>query len=144
MKNRWIPLFAAALMIAVVAAGARLAWARRPDPQGNKSDEAHKKSSLWMSHKLVASQKILEGMTRGDFEMIEKHALGMQAMGYLESWVRADRPGYKAQVHAFDNANDAIVHAAREKNLDGVTLGYTQLTISCVQCHKIVRDKSTP
>jgi hypothetical protein len=22
-----------------------------------------------------------------------------------------------------------------------VTIGYTQLTISCVQCHKLIRDK---
>jgi hypothetical protein len=59
----------------------------------------------------------------------------------LEGWIRADRPEYKAQLHAFSHANASIARMAREQNLDGVTIGYTQLRIS-VQCHKIVRDKS--
>jgi hypothetical protein len=64
----------------------------------------------------------------------------MQVMGYLEAWVRADLPDYKARLHAFEHANDAIVRAAQDKNLDGVAIAYSQITISCVQCHKIVRE----
>ena len=129
-----------ALAISVVSARAHLALAPRPEAQ-DKADNPKKKTSLWMKHKLDASQKILEGMTRGDYAMIEKHATGMQSAGYLEAWVRADTPGYKEQLHTFDHANSAIVTAAQSKNLDGVTIAYAQLTISCVQCHKIVRDK---
>lgn len=105
-------------------------------------DDPKDKSSLWMHHKLVASQKILEGMTKADYALIEKSAQGMQVMDFLEGWVRADRPGYKDQLRAFDQANGAIARAARDKNLDGVTLGYLQLTISCAQCHKLIRDRS--
>ncbi len=42
----------------------------------------------------------------------------------------------------FEFANKALVHASREKNLDGATLAYVQLTLSCVNCHKVVRDVS--
>ncbi|WP_435005471.1 hypothetical protein P12x_003335 [Tundrisphaera lichenicola] len=93
-----------------------------------------------MTHKLISSQKILEGLTKADFDLIEKQAQSMQILGYLEGWLQADTPGYKTQLHAFENANGAIIQAARDRNLDGVTIAYTQLTISCVQCHKIVRD----
>ena len=39
----------------------------------------------------------------------------------------------------FEYANKALALAAREKNLDGATIAYIQLTVSCVQCHKLVR-----
>ena len=99
------------------------------------------KASLWMKHKLGASQKILEGMSTGDFDLISKHARAMKDTGYLESWVRTDVPGYKAQMHVFDYTTGAIIDAAEDKNLDGVTLAFNQLTISCVQCHKIIRER---
>jgi hypothetical protein len=44
-------------------------------------------------------------------------------------------------MQCFGSANGALVRAAEDKNLDGATLAYTQLAISCVQCHKIVRGK---
>jgi hypothetical protein len=136
-------LLIAALTISVVTTRGPQARAQRPEARGDDAEDPKDKASLWMKHKLVASQKILEGMTRGDYELIRKSAQGMQVMGYLEGWVRADMPGYKAQLQAFEYANGAIVRAAQDKNLDGVTIAYTQLTISCVQCHKLVRDKVT-
>ena len=56
-----------------------------------------------------------------------------------ECWFCADTPQYKGQLNAFWFANDALIQAADEKNLDAATLAYTQLTISCVNCHKQVR-----
>ena len=128
----------ASVLLALVVLGVvgDPARAQRPANAGDAE-----KASLWMKQKLVASQKVLEGMTRGDFDAIEKNAQQMLVLAYLEEWFRADLPEYKAQLHAFDHANGAIVRAARERNIDGVTLAYNQLTISCVQCHKIVRDQ---
>jgi hypothetical protein len=95
--------------------------------------------SIWMKQKLVASQNILAGLTKGDYEAIEKNAQSMLVVGYLEKWIRADTPGYRQMMKDFEYANKALTLAAREKNLDGATIGYVQLTISCVQCHKLVR-----
>lgn len=141
MRNATSTLLIAALMIAIGSISGIHARAQRSEARGSKAGDPQDKASLWMRHKLVASQKILEGMTRADYEMIEKNAAAMQVMGHLEAWVRADRPEYKAQLHAFEHANGAIVFAAKDRNLDGVTIAYTQLTISCVQCHKLIRDK---
>jgi hypothetical protein len=140
MKNAPATVLIAALAFSVVSMREHDAQAQRPKGAESRVDDPQK-VSIWMQHKLGASQRILEGMTRGDYEMIEKNAEGMRVMAYLEGWIRANSPEYKAQLHAFDYANGAIVRAAKEKNLDGVTLAYTQLTISCAQCHKIVRDK---
>ena len=95
--------------------------------------------SIWMKQKLVASQNILAGLTKGDYEAIEKNAQSMLVVGYLEKWVRAEYSGIPQMMKDFEYANKALTLAAREKNLDGATIGYVQLTISCVQCHKLVR-----
>ena len=64
----------------------------------------------------------------------------MRFLGYLEKWVRGNRLDYKQQVVFFDFANQELIRQAKEKNLDGAILAYNQLTVSCVQCHKIVRN----
>ncbi len=97
--------------------------------------------TLWMKQKLAASQNILRGLTSPDYEAIEKNAQAMIALGYLEKWVRANTPGYQIMLKDFEYANRALVSAAREKNLDGATVAYFQLTLSCVNCHKIVRGE---
>jgi hypothetical protein len=40
----------------------------------------------------------------------------------------------------FQTANRELIRAAENENLDGATLAYLQLTLSCVNCHKVVRD----
>ena len=92
-----------------------------------------------MRSKLEHSKNIMEGLTREDFNTIGREAKSMKGLTALEGWFRADTPRYKAQLNAFWLANDALIQAADEKNLDAATIAYTQLTISCVNCHKQVR-----
>ena len=110
--------------------------------QGTKSanQDAQDKASIWMRGKLACSKNILEGLTKENFPLMRENAETMLVLDYLESWFRSDVEGYKDQMRAFRLANEDLVNAAREKNLDGATLAYTQLTISCVRCHKIVRS----
>ena len=102
-------------------------------------DEKAKASSIWMKQKLAATQNILAGLTKEDYEAIEKNAQSMVLVGYLEKWVRSDTPGYQKMMKDFEYANKSLVLAAREKNLDGAMVAYVQLTFSCVQCHKHIR-----
>jgi hypothetical protein len=103
-------------------------------------DDPGQKSSLWMRQKRQASQAILGGLAEADFESIGKNAQAMNLMTYLERWARADTPGYRTQLQLFEFADRELIRAAREKNLDAATLAYTQMTISCVNCHKLFRD----
>ena len=107
--------------------------------QEKKADDKDK-ASLWMKSKLELSKNILAGLTKGDFEMVTQNAASMNILTYLEMWTRADQRAYKQQVTAFEMANKELVKQAVAKNVDGALLAYNQLTISCVQCHKIVRD----
>jgi hypothetical protein len=121
--------FAAALTLSMV-----------PAHRLSAGDEPSKMSSLWMRQKLQASQAILAGLADADFETIGKNAQAMNLMTHLEKWVRADTPGYRTQLRLFEFADRELIRATREKNIDAATLAYNQLTISCVSCHKIVRE----
>jgi len=107
--------------------------------QEKKSTE-QEKSSVWMKKKLEFSQTILSGLTESDFEKIRLNAEAMGILDHLEKWTGVGMPEYKRQVSSFELANRELIRQAREKNLFGATLAYNQLTVTCVQCHKIVRD----
>jgi cytochrome c556 len=97
-------------------------------------------ASVWMEKKLEFSQNILAALTEANFAEIEGNAENMNFVGYLEKWERGGQPDYKRHVTYFEFANQELIRHAKAKNIDGATLAYNQLTTSCVQCHKIVRD----
>jgi cytochrome c556 len=101
------------------------------------------KPTQWMKQKLEMSQNILSALTQGDFKSVEHNAQQMNVVNYLEKMVVQDQPHYKEymrQLNVFETANRELLRQASAKNIEGATLAYTQLTVSCVQCHKLVRD----
>jgi hypothetical protein len=97
-------------------------------------------SSFWMQKKMEYSEKILAGLAKGDFQAIEKNATSMNKLSQIENWVRASSPAYKGQLATFRSANKSLIRMAEEQDIDGSTLAFMQLTQSCVQCHKLIRD----
>jgi cytochrome c556 len=108
---------------------------------GTMADEPKEKDqgSFWMQKKLEYSEKILAGLAKEDFEAIAANARSMNALNQMEKWVRAGLPEYRAQLRIFQNANEQLIGAADDRQLDGAALAYVQLTLSCVNCHKVVR-----
>lgn len=104
--------------------------------KGTPRDEA----SVWMTKKLEFSQKILAGLTQGDFALVRKNADAMLVVGYLEKWDRARLPEYRKQLRLFEDSNKALLRAADHRDIKGATRAYAQLVISCVECHNVVRD----
>jgi hypothetical protein len=96
--------------------------------------------SYWMKKKLEYSERMLGGLASGDFEEIGQSARSMSVLTRLERWVHAKQSGYREQLKAFQSANERIILAADKEDLDGAAAGFSQLTTSCVNCHKIVRD----
>lgn len=104
------------------------------DPKG----EAHP-PNIWMQQKLKHSQKIFAGMVEGDLFAVEDAAKHLMFLNRLEYFVHGKTKGYRTQLKQFQYANTEILKGAKEKNLDRVTLGYNQMTNSCVACHKQLR-----
>ena len=112
----------------------------KSDKKAVDTKKGDKPVSFWMEKKLEYSQEILRGLATGDLDDVAEKAEQMRLLSKVEGWIRNRKPGYKAQFQAFEFANAEILRNARGDNLDGATLAFQQLTISCVSCHKILRD----
>ena len=93
-----------------------------------------------MKKKLEYSDQILAGLVSGDSDQIRRNAKSMNALSQIEKWVHASRPGYRTQLATFRDANETLIAQADDDDLDGAAPAYIQLTLSCVNCHKLVRD----
>lgn len=96
--------------------------------------------SFWMKQKLTYSQEILSGLAKEDFDLIKTNAVAMKGLNKIEFFVRQKPEGYRTQLKTFQFSVDQLIRAADDENLDGATLAFTQLTISCVNCHKELRQ----
>jgi len=95
----------------------------------------------FMRQKLEHSKNVLEGLATENFDLISKHARKLSAMSQEPGWHAFDNPGYAWRSEMFRRNVDALVKTADDKNLDGATLAYVKVTMSCVECHKFVRGK---
>jgi cytochrome c556 len=125
----WALLFGALVASALILLAVRAAGAAETDD-----------ASFWMKKKMEYSERILAGLAKADYDEIEKSASSMNKLSQIENWVRGNTPGYKAQLASFRSANKSLIRMAQEKDVDGATLAFMQLTQSCVQCHKLIRD----
>jgi len=95
----------------------------------------------FMRDKLELTQKILEGLATEDYDLMIAKGTQLSAMTKEANWRLFENPNYDEQSAAFRKQVDALVAAAKKKNLDAATLAYVRLTMSCVECHKAVRGK---
>lgn len=97
-------------------------------------------ASYWMKRKLELSQRVLEGLALGDFERIAAAARTMDKLNTIELFVRGRNEAYRTQLELFRAANAALIRHADQEHLDGATLAFHQLTLSCISCHKHLRE----
>ena len=93
-----------------------------------------------MKRKLEYSKQILDGLVTEDFDKILK---GSKALNELaqQKWLKSDSSQYDTHNHLFWFTAGALVRAAKQQDIDSATLSYTQLTLSCVNCHKLLRAR---
>lgn len=97
----------------------------------------------FMRAKLEHSQKILEGLTTENYDMIAKNSQELSLLSLAASWQVLQTPEYNQQSLEFRRLADQISKAAEDKNLDGAALAYVGMTMKCVECHKYVRGAKT-
>jgi len=95
----------------------------------------------FMRDKLELSQKVLEGVATEDWDLVIAKGTKLSAMTQEADWRVFENPNYDAQSKAFRQHVDSLVKAAKKKDLDAATLAYVRMTISCVDCHKVVRGE---
>ncbi len=93
-----------------------------------------------MRAKLVHANHVLEGLAIEDYAMIERAAQELSLASLDSNWQVLQTEDYARQSGEFRRSCDSLKKAAIEKNLDGATLAWMDVTLKCVQCHKYVRD----
>jgi hypothetical protein len=143
--HSWTTYLLAGFALLVLSGHALQAQAPAEKPPAAKATPAGEKHegepvSFWMKKKLELSKNVLEGIASGDCDQIAQSARTMRGLSKIEAFMRARNPGYRGQLLTFEMSLDEIIRQANQNNLEGVTLGFNQLTVSCVQCHKQLRE----
>ena len=125
-------------LLVLVAVGA-FAVAQR-EPMRAAQPMPPNKVAPFMRIKLEHANRVLEGIAVADFPMIAKNAEKLSLLSRESNWAVLQTMEYVEHSVNFRKATDAIMRAAQEKNLDGAALGYVDMTMRCVACHKYVRD----
>ena len=94
----------------------------------------------FMRGKLSASNKILEGLTTEDMALVKEGARELNKMSLSEKW-RASNDGMYQQFSAeFRRITNDLNSAADDNNLDQATLKWMAATMTCIECHRFVRN----
>jgi hypothetical protein len=95
-----------------------------------------------MRLKLDYAKNVLEGLTLEKMDLVADNARELKLLSAAAEWEPATVPGplYLVYTREFQRIADSMAASARDRNLDGATLAYVQLTTNCVECHKYVRS----
>jgi hypothetical protein len=113
--------------------------------QNGNQQKVKDASSLdpFMQLKLVHSKDILEGLATEDFEMIAKGAQSLTALSLESSWNVYTTEKYLQQSSDFRQSLKIIKEGAHEKNIDRAALGYLNMTVQCLECHRYLKTAQT-
>ena len=104
---------------------------RKPDP---------KKVKELMHRKLEYSHKVLEGLAVNDLDKVAKNAEELMRVRKEAAWFIVKTREYEIFSEDFARSAEALVKAAKDKNLETAKLNYLSMTLACFNCHTYVRD----
>ncbi len=94
-----------------------------------------------MVRKLTHSQKVLEALAREDFALLRTHAAGLAACVTDATWRINDSERYLMFSNDFSREVASLQKAAKDKRGDAATLAFIDMTLTCVKCHRYLRDE---
>ena len=131
--------------LAVGAAPGRPPGPDNPPAKGDKKDDQSRPrlatADELMRAKLRHSQAVLEGLALADFKKAGAAADELAKVSQGAAFLNAHKSReYEIQAQLFRRSAETVSRKARDKNLDGVTLAYLDMTLTCVKCHQHTRD----
>jgi hypothetical protein len=95
-----------------------------------------------MVQKLKESQTLLEGLALNDMAKVQASAEELLRISKAAQFRRAlSTAKYEYHANSFQRTAETIIEKAKAKNIDGATLAYLDLTMTCVRCHQHTRDE---
>lgn len=130
------------LMVTVIGSATSLTPVNSSEPQEKKAPpkKVESKSDI-MKKKLIQSQKLLEGLALQDFDKIGSAADELALLRKEAAWMIIKSKEYEIFSWDFSRQIEAAKRAAKAKNVDAAALAYVDMTLTCVKCHKYVREE---
>ena len=93
----------------------------------------------FMRGKLRMVQKIVEGISTEDFDLVEDGATELARLSESATWKSPNDPFYRHYSSNFEHAVRGLLNAAKSESPEKATFAYVHVTISCTACHQHVR-----
>ena len=107
-----------------------LACCMSPGVGAQDAGEKNQPTSFWMQKKLEYSKNILAGIASADFDKLVENAESMRRLNAIEGFIRGRTHGYRTQIPIVEESDDVLMRQAKEDNVEGAALAFTQRTIS--------------
>src|SRR5262249_17754953 len=133
----WAVTAAAALLVGLGPAQEK---PKAADPSKTNPAAQPKKPTV-MQRKLTHAQKLLEGLALEDFDMIRTSADGLIECVKDSTWKLNDTEKYLLFSNDFLRGVENLKKAAKDKKIDAAALAYVDMTLTCVKCHRYLRDE---
>ena len=124
------------VVVFVVAVLGPVLWGFGVKAAPPKPDDA----AALMQKKLVHAQKLLEGIALADLDKVGEQARELAALSKQAEFKVLKTVQYELHANDFRRSLEDIQKGVKQKNLDAAALGYLDLTMTCVRCHKHVRE----
>jgi hypothetical protein len=93
-----------------------------------------------MTLKLDYTQKLLESIVKAEFDELDDLSFRLVALTGTEDWKVVRTEAYNRHTADFVRAVEAFRKAQDRKDIDEFAQAYVDMTLSCVRCHKYVRE----
>ena len=93
-----------------------------------------------MQRKRELSHEVFDAIVLKDFQRITQNAKALVGLSQAAEWRANQTPRYLQYSSDFQEAAEKLAENARDKNADGTTLAFTQMTFTCVRCHDYIRQ----
>jgi hypothetical protein len=111
-------------------------------PSSSQERKKKREPDPLMVAKLKESQALLEGLTLNDFAKVQKSAEELLKISQTAQMRKAlNTPRYEQHANSFQRAAELVIEKAKAKNMDGATLAYVDMTLTCVRCHQHTREE---
>lgn len=93
-----------------------------------------------MKAKAGYAHRLLDAVVIEDFDVIQDQAFRLKAVAETADWRGSDSPEFVRETDAFIRATERLYQAAKAENGDDAALAYMDVTLSCLHCHRHLRQ----
>lgn len=108
--------------------------------QDQESTPMPAKAADFMQRKLDFTRTVVDGLATENYAKISAGAQDLLVLSHEADWNVITSAEYLKMSAEFRKSTERLLQQGEQKNLDGATLAYFEVTLNCIRCHKQVRQ----